>query len=328
MVTFVVTFNPSTAGTRTASLSIANNDADENPYNFDIQGAGTVPTPTPTPTEPVIGPAEIFMQKTVDFNFNWTPIEMPSMASMPLLGYGPTSFNGAQPGVIRLRQSASGGGNYEMRFQEYTYLDQFHVPELVDLIAFTEGVQTLDDGTMIVTGSFELSGTGKWEMIDFPVAFDGVPYLFLFAQTANGGQPPILRARNVTMIDFEASIHEEERLNGSGHLVERIAFYAIYSPAKQGTLMLNEEAISYSLHQMEVNHQWSEVPGTDTDIKLEEEQSLDQELKHVLEGIDVMVLGDQIYTQAVTNRGADPFNIRKRQVTIPVTASGDNSGKN
>ncbi len=39
--TFTVTFNPSAAGTRVASLSIANSDADENPYNFSIQGSGT-----------------------------------------------------------------------------------------------------------------------------------------------------------------------------------------------------------------------------------------------------------------------------------------------
>ncbi len=38
--TFNITFNPSLAGLRTASISIANNDSDENPYNFDIQGTG------------------------------------------------------------------------------------------------------------------------------------------------------------------------------------------------------------------------------------------------------------------------------------------------
>ncbi len=40
--TFEVTFNPSAAGLRTASISIANNDADENPYNFVIQGTGSL----------------------------------------------------------------------------------------------------------------------------------------------------------------------------------------------------------------------------------------------------------------------------------------------
>jgi len=39
--TFTITFNPSAGGVRTATISIANNDANENPYNFAIQGTGT-----------------------------------------------------------------------------------------------------------------------------------------------------------------------------------------------------------------------------------------------------------------------------------------------
>jgi hypothetical protein len=38
--TFQVTFDPSANGLRTATISIANDDADENPYNFNIQGIG------------------------------------------------------------------------------------------------------------------------------------------------------------------------------------------------------------------------------------------------------------------------------------------------
>lgn len=39
--TFNVTFDPAGSGTRSATLSIANDDGDENPYNFSIQGTGT-----------------------------------------------------------------------------------------------------------------------------------------------------------------------------------------------------------------------------------------------------------------------------------------------
>jgi hypothetical protein len=47
--TFQVTFDPSAIGTRSATISIANNDADENPYDFAIQGTGiAVPTITTT----------------------------------------------------------------------------------------------------------------------------------------------------------------------------------------------------------------------------------------------------------------------------------------
>ena len=45
--TFQVTFDPSAAGVRTATVSIANDDADEDPYDFAIQGFGTsLITPT------------------------------------------------------------------------------------------------------------------------------------------------------------------------------------------------------------------------------------------------------------------------------------------
>jgi len=41
--TFEITFDPSAASLREAEISIANDDSDENPYNFAIQGTGTTP---------------------------------------------------------------------------------------------------------------------------------------------------------------------------------------------------------------------------------------------------------------------------------------------
>lgn len=40
---FVVEFDPSASGTRSATLSFDNDDSDENPYNWSIQGTGTAP---------------------------------------------------------------------------------------------------------------------------------------------------------------------------------------------------------------------------------------------------------------------------------------------
>ncbi len=45
--TFTLTFNPSADGLRTATVSIDNDDATENPFNFSIQGAGTSPAILP-----------------------------------------------------------------------------------------------------------------------------------------------------------------------------------------------------------------------------------------------------------------------------------------
>jgi hypothetical protein len=54
-ITFQVTFDPSAIGTRSAVLSISNDDADENPYNFAIQGTGTNSAPTFTGTPTITG---------------------------------------------------------------------------------------------------------------------------------------------------------------------------------------------------------------------------------------------------------------------------------
>ncbi|APY09409.1 hypothetical protein BWZ20_14320 [Winogradskyella sp. J14-2] len=42
---FSITFDPSALGLRTATVSIANDDSDENPYTFAIQGTGFIPPP-------------------------------------------------------------------------------------------------------------------------------------------------------------------------------------------------------------------------------------------------------------------------------------------
>jgi hypothetical protein len=46
--TFQITFDPSADGVRSATLSLDNDDGDENPFNFSIRGAGTPPIPVAT----------------------------------------------------------------------------------------------------------------------------------------------------------------------------------------------------------------------------------------------------------------------------------------
>lgn len=58
-VTFTVLFEPSTVGLRQATIQIANNDLDENPYDFAIQGIGTSDSPTLTPEINVLGKSDI-----------------------------------------------------------------------------------------------------------------------------------------------------------------------------------------------------------------------------------------------------------------------------
>ncbi|RZJ34140.1 MAG: choice-of-anchor D domain-containing protein [Flavobacterium sp.] len=63
--TFTITFDPSTGGAETVTLNIANDDANENPYNFDITGSGSVDAPVATAATSIT---------TTGFNANWNAV--------------------------------------------------------------------------------------------------------------------------------------------------------------------------------------------------------------------------------------------------------------
>lgn len=109
---FDITFDPSAIGLRTASVSIVNDDSDENPYNFNIQGFGTssgacattiVSYPYSESFESGLG---LWTQDIngVDDDFDWTRTN----TSTPTGGTGP---NQAHDGNFYLFTEATGNTN-------------------------------------------------------------------------------------------------------------------------------------------------------------------------------------------------------------------------
>ncbi len=76
--TFDITFDPSAAGLRTASVSIVNGDSNENPYNFNIQGNGF----TPAPEINIMGNANII----VDGDSTPSPVDDTNFGSANVTG--------------------------------------------------------------------------------------------------------------------------------------------------------------------------------------------------------------------------------------------------
>ncbi|WP_417197491.1 GEVED domain-containing protein [Bizionia sp.] len=62
--TFKIKFHPTVAGTRTAKVRIENNDSDENPYLFTIEGEGNCTTAPTVATFPTSGPANTLVTFT------------------------------------------------------------------------------------------------------------------------------------------------------------------------------------------------------------------------------------------------------------------------
>jgi hypothetical protein len=89
---FKVTFNPSAVGTRSATIKISNNDTDEDPYNFFVQGTGTA--------KPAVDPLEVGSPSFTVSNLNVKPARVQSggmvtiTADVTNIGKAGGSYNG------------------------------------------------------------------------------------------------------------------------------------------------------------------------------------------------------------------------------------------
>ena len=131
-ITFNVTFNPSGSGTRSATLSIANNDASENPYNFSIQGVGTAPEPemsvSGNSVEIVDGDATPSTSDHTDYGFadintgtltySYTitnqGLAALSLSGSPIVTSSSSDFTITQPSVSSI--AASGSTTFQVTF--------------------------------------------------------------------------------------------------------------------------------------------------------------------------------------------------------------------
>jgi hypothetical protein len=265
--------------------------------------------------QPIVQPFGIM---TADHQ--WTDLCRTDLADTVIL-LGPPTHNGGDPGVARMQPTEDADCPYQVRFAEWDYRardfnDLWHKPEQISYLGLTPGVYTMDDGVVWQVGSFEHWGNGVWKTVSFQNAFAGTPALFLTIQTANGTETTTTRARNVGADGFDAAMFEEEYLMSGGHAAEKIGYVAIYHPdgdtsaSVEGVATINGAEIPYALHRTWVNHNWTSVD--DIELHLEEEQSLDDEVAHKDEMVDVLTIGGQVFAQQVSSSGGDTTAIRRR----------------
>jgi len=244
-------------------------------------------------------------------NHLWTFVDAPTGYADPVVIAGPPSFNGVDPGVVRLRDTQAGG--FYLRFQEWDYRqrlfgDKSHAVEEIPYLVLQAGRHLMSDGSIWEAGHFDLQGTGAWRQVRFTHDFGAPPFLFLTVQTTNGAQAVSARARKVTAMGFEAALFEEEALM-DGHNKEKLGYLALYSPTAGGLMTLAGTEVAYLTQQLSADHRW--VPALSQRLKLEEEQSRDPEVVHTFETLHLLAVGRQFCAQQVSHRGADTTALRR-----------------
>ncbi|QEQ98116.1 M12 family metallo-peptidase [Neptunomonas concharum] len=245
---------------------------------------------------------------------NWKTIDFPSQFAQPVVIAGPPSFNGSDPGVVRIKNVNNTGfeAKFQLRFQEWDYRiargDTTHAEETIPHLILEKGRHRMSDGSIWEVGTFELSGSGTFAWNSFTEKFAGVPQVFLTIQTSNGGQAVTARVKNVFAGGFNAALFEEERLT-DGHSAETVGYLAIYNPAGSGRTYIGGKALPYTLQQVPVGSHWR--PVLHSALLVQEEQSKDNEVYHLDETLDVLAVGGQVFAQDISTKGIDTAALRQ-----------------
>jgi hypothetical protein len=119
----------------------------------------------------------------VQINHNWQYVELQQPFKIPIVIAKSISLNDGDPAVIRIRNVDENG--FEIRVQEWDYLDGTHAEETVSYLVMEPGSYTLDDGTKVEAGMFETNKTKGFEMVSFSQSFQEIPVVVTSVQSVN-----------------------------------------------------------------------------------------------------------------------------------------------
>jgi len=250
----------------------------------------------------------------IKVNHAWTRVGFEKSFVEPIVVAGSFSMNDGNPGVIRIRNADSTG--FDIRIQEWDYLDGQHASETVYYIVVERGVYSLADGTRVEADRFEASKVSKFESVSFVKTFQHTPVVITSVSGFNEADAVTGRTRNVTTDTFQYCLQEQEK-NRKAHLPESVNYIA-WEPSK-GTIdgitfqiSTTGNKVSHNFHTINFNQTFTEAPvflsdmqtangmdtanvrwrnntGNSVQVQIDEEQSRNRETKHLWESVGYMV---------------------------------------
>jgi hypothetical protein len=271
-----------------------------NEVSYRIPNSG--PT-TPPPSNPV---SSNFLEVgDLPINHNWTHVRFNNSYADPIVIAKSFSWNGADPGVIRIRNVNNRG--FDIRMQEWTYLDDIHLTETVNYLVMERGNHQLADGTRIVANRFDTDNTNSFRRISFNRNFRETPVVISSVGSYNGAETVTGRMRRITIQGFDFMMQEEQAkpLHHTRETINYIAWepstgriqnldFDVYTTRNVVTDRFHRIHFGRSfnhnpffLSDMQTtngldtaNVRWRNSRANSVEVQIDEEQSLDNETSH------------------------------------------------
>jgi hypothetical protein len=249
----------------------------------------------------------------VAVNHEWTSVLLEQPFADPVVVVGPASWSGHQPLTIRVRNVAPTG--FELRLDEWDYLDGRHVVEEVGYVVVERGEHVLPGGTRVIAGSVATNATRSPAWIEFETALAAIPAVFTSVVTDGGGDAVVTRVDAVSTSGFEVLMQEQEA-NRPWHVAEQIDYVVWEFGVGGGTDPFGWEVLSAAVsHQFtpvvftgtyfdacvvadmntmaggdSATLRWRSLAPSTIELQVDEEQSDDWELWHRSETVSVLVI--------------------------------------
>ena len=159
----------------------------------------------------------------ITIDHDWTWVGFRESFVDPIVVAKPASYNDSDPCVVRIRNVDAMG--FEIRIQEWDYMDGSHGPETVSYIAMESGPHELPDGILVEAGRFEMWMEKSFEPIAFTQPFNVTPVVIAAVSTVHEQDAVIERLNRISRTGFEFRM-QEQQANRIGHEPETINYIA------------------------------------------------------------------------------------------------------
>lgn len=197
-ILFVVTFNPTSTGTKTATISITNNDSDESSYVINLTGTSNAPVPAP---EIDIQENNVSYAVNSTYNFGSVTESTESKRTFKISNLGTSILNLTGSPVIAI--SGTDIGMFSITQPNVTSLNAGESIEFTvsfvpnSLGSKTATIQIANDDSNESTYVINLTGTGSAPAPEIDVRENGVSYasgsIYKFGDAGIGGQGAVAK---------------------------------------------------------------------------------------------------------------------------------------
>lgn len=159
----------------------------------------------------------------IEVDHEWQRVTFTHAFVDPVVVAKPLSNIDSEPAVVRIDNVDATG--FDIRLQEWDYLDGLHALERVGYLVMERGSHVLTDGTRVEADQFQSNDTRCCVTVMFGQVFQTTPVVLAAVTSVNESDAVVSRLRHISTTDFQFQMQEQEA-NTQTHATETVSYIA------------------------------------------------------------------------------------------------------